>query len=132
MIECIARAETSQTAESPSESARRIARERGEAIGAKARQERHLGRPGPERTIAIAEELLDEIGYEPTYDERGGLLLRNCPFHALVGRAPELVCSINTAFVDGMLRGIGNETVRADLVPEKGICCVRVVPPGRH
>jgi predicted ArsR family transcriptional regulator len=132
LIESIAQAETSQTAESPSESARRIARERGEAIGAKAREERHLGRPGPERTIATAEELLDEIGYEPTYDERGGLLLRNCPFHALVGRAPELVCSINTAFVDGMLRGIGNETVRADLVPEKGICCVRVVPPNRH
>jgi len=131
LIDSVAQAETSPTGELPAELARRIARERGEGLGAKAREERHLGRPGPERTIATAEELLDEIGFEPTDDEHGGLLLRNCPFHALVDRAPALVCSINAAFVDGMLRGIGNETVRADLVPEEGTCCVRVVPPDR-
>lgn len=129
LIDSVVQAATNPRGESSAELARRVAWERGEELGAKARDDRRLGRTGPERTIATAEALLDEIGYEPTDDGSGGLLLRNCPFHALVDRAPELVCSINAALVDGMLRGIGNETVRADLVPEEGICCVRVVPP---
>ena len=41
----------------------------------------------------------------------------------------ELVCALNAAFIDGMLRGLGNETVRADLRPEPGLCCVCVRPP---
>jgi hypothetical protein len=28
-----------------------------------------------------------------------------------------------------MLRGLGNETVHADLRPEPGLCCVCVRPP---
>ena len=107
-----------------------MARERGWHLGAEARERRRLGRAGPERTVAVAEDLLDQLGYEPAGDDRGGLVLRNCPFHALACRQPELVCSLNVAFVDGMLRGLGNETVRADLRPEPGICCVCVRPPG--
>jgi predicted ArsR family transcriptional regulator len=128
LIDSIAQAETNATGESPTALARQIAWERGEGLGARTREERRLGRPGPERTIAAAEELLDEMGYEPSDDERGGLILRNCPFHSLVSRAPELVCSINAAFVDGVLRGMGNETVSAELIPAEGMCCVRVMP----
>jgi predicted ArsR family transcriptional regulator len=73
--------------------------------------------------------LLEQHGYEPVDDGQGGFLLRNCPFHALVHRAPELVCSLNVAFIDGVLRGLGNDNVRADLQPEAGTCCVRVRPP---
>lgn len=113
--------------EDPPELARRIAWQRGRDLGTEARQNRRLGRPGAERTVAAAEDLLDQNGYQPIPDGTGGLVLHNCPFHALVGRAPELICSINTAFIDGILRGLGNDTVRAELTPTPGACCVRVV-----
>ena len=126
LVDSLARAEA---ASSPTETAQQVARERGEQLGRQQREERHLGRPGPERTVAVVEELLDRIGYEPIDDAGRGVVLRNCPFHALVSRAPELVCSINAAFVDGLLRGLGNDTVRAELRPESGVCCVRVASP---
>jgi predicted ArsR family transcriptional regulator len=113
----------------PADVSRGVAWDRGWHLGAGLREQRNLGRPGPERTMAAAEDLLDQLGYEPARDDRGGLVLRNCPFHALVQRQPQLVCALNAAFVDGMLRGLGNETVHADLRPETGLCCVCVRPP---
>jgi predicted ArsR family transcriptional regulator len=113
----------------PPEVARQVAWARGQRLGAVARGQRRLGRPGAERTVAAAQDVLDQHGYEPVPDGTGGLVLRNCPFHALVQRAPELICSINAAFVEGLLRGLGNDTVRAQLQPSPGSCCVRVLPP---
>lgn len=129
LVDSLARAGALPGGAAPAEVARGVARERGWRLGADARDRRHLGRPGPERTVAVTEELLDQLGYEPAGDDHGGLVLRNCPFHALARRAPELVCSLNVAFVDGMLRGLGNESVRAGLQPGPGGCCVRVLPP---
>jgi predicted ArsR family transcriptional regulator len=129
LVDGLAQAEAEQRNGSPLEVARRVARARGECLGAGARDRRRLGRPGPERTLAVAEDLLDELGYEPATDGGHGLVLRNCPFHALAHRAPELVCSLNAAFVDGILRGLGNESVRADLEPAADLCCVRVHQP---
>jgi hypothetical protein len=40
-----------------------------------------------------------------------------------------VVCGLNVAFIDGVLRGLGNDTVTAELAPEPGFCCVRVRPP---
>src|SRR2546421_4746703 len=37
---------------------------------------------------------LTELGYEPTRDG-GCVRLRNCPFHAVVDVAPQLVCDLN-------------------------------------
>lgn len=112
------------------EAALQVARQRGRQLGAEARQARRLRQPGPERTMAIAENLLEQYGYEPSEDGEGGLVLRNCPFHSLAARAPELICGINAAFIDGVLRGLGNSTVQAELEPKPGLCCVRLVPPG--
>jgi predicted ArsR family transcriptional regulator len=108
--------------------ARRIAWDRGHGLGAEAREARRLHRPGPERTVGAAEEVLEAQGFVPSDDGDGGLILRNCPFHALAQQEPEIVCSLNQAFVDGVLRGLGNEDVRAELRPEEGLCCVRVRP----
>jgi predicted ArsR family transcriptional regulator len=116
-------------ARSASEAALAVARQRGLELGARARAARGLGRPGPERTLAAAQGILDEVGYETLEEDCGGLVLRNCPFHPVVQRAPELVCAINAAFVEGVLRGLGNDTVRATLEPEEGRCCVLVRPP---
>ncbi len=129
LADSLARMSQEQGGGQPADVSRRVARDRGWHLGAGLRERRNLGRPGAERTMAVAEDLLDQLGYEARADG-GGLVLRNCPFHALAQRQRELVCGLNAAFVDGMLRGLGNETVRADLRPEPGMCCVCVCPPG--
>ena len=110
------------------EVARQIAHEKGEAIGDAVRSQRRLRPPGAERAMAVAEEVLEERGYEPYRDEAGEVSLRNCPFHVLSRQAPELVCGLNREFVDGMLRGLGNENVEAVLQPTPGECCVKLRP----
>jgi predicted ArsR family transcriptional regulator len=129
LVDTLAQVDAGEAGESTVERARRIAWGRGERLGTEVSEGRRPGRLGPERTVVATEDLLEKHGYEPVDDGDGGLLLRNCPFHALVHRAPDLVCSINAAFVDGVLRGLGNDSVRADLQPEAGVCCVRVRPP---
>jgi len=129
LVDSLAQAGAEPGGGPPADVSRRVARDRGWHLGADLREQRNLGHPGPERTVAAAEDLLDQLGYEPARDGCGGLVLRNCPFHALVQRQPELVCALNAALVDGMLRGLGNETVRADLRPQPGLCCVCVRPP---
>jgi predicted ArsR family transcriptional regulator len=111
------------------ELARQTAWQRGYTMGVGAGSARQGARLGPERAIAQAQAWLDDHGYEPAEDLEGGLTLRNCPFHGLVDRAPELVCGLNAALIDGMLRGLGNQTVRAELRPAPGRCCVRIGGP---
>jgi predicted ArsR family transcriptional regulator len=106
--------------------------ERGQQLGAGARDARRLGRLSSERTLVVLEELLDGCGFLPTAHDGQGLVLLNCPFKILAQRAPAMVCALNLAFIDGILRGLGSETVVAELRPENGRCCVRVqVQPPR-
>lgn len=99
------------------------AREAGRTLGEAVRSERRLRPPGAERAIAVAAEVLEAHGFEP-YREGRELRLRNCPFHALSRHAPELVCAMNHAFIDGLVRGIGNESLDVVLEPKPGQCCV--------
>jgi predicted ArsR family transcriptional regulator len=64
-------------------------------------------------------------GYEPRRDG-DGITLTNCPFHALAREATELVCGMNRAYLEGMLRGIGETGLDARLDPAPGRCCVRL------
>jgi predicted ArsR family transcriptional regulator len=75
----------------------------------------HAGEP--------VERVLGERGYEP-YPEGDTLRLRNCPFHALAGEQPLLVCSMNLALCQGLLEGLGDDPARAGLDPRPGECCV--------
>jgi len=119
--------------EAPGERARdaalRVAREHGISLGQEVRRERKLRSPGPERALAIAEEVLEEHGYEPYSDDRRILALRNCPFHSLAQLSRDLMCAMNQAFIDGLLRGLGNETVDAVLECKPGDCCVTLRAP---
>lgn len=99
------------------------AREAGLRLGESVRRERRLRPPVAERTLAVAQEVLEEHGFEP-YRQGQELRLRNCPFHALSRYAPDLVCAMNHAFIEGLVRGIGNETVDVALEPKPGQCCV--------
>jgi predicted ArsR family transcriptional regulator len=110
---------------SPADHAVAIAREAGLRLGESVRRERQLHRPGAKRTLAVVEEVLEEHGFQP-YRQGQELRLRNCPFQALSRHAPDLVCRMNEAFIEGLVRGIGNETVTVVLEPKPGQCCVKL------
>jgi predicted ArsR family transcriptional regulator len=114
--------------------AHRAAREEGLEIGRSERRPRGIsGRPGAERAIAAATEVLEERGYEPYPEPDGCVRLRSCPFHALAERDRDLVCGINEELIEGLVRGLGNETLDVVFDPVPGECCVRLTPPGgRH
>lgn len=97
----------------------RVARERGHAIGA------GIGPSG----VAVVD-VLAGLGFEPRH-EGNGLVLGNCPFHALTRHRAELVCGLNHQFVAGVLEGLGTNASNARLAPRADACCVEVSPtPG--
>jgi len=65
--------------------------------------------------------MLRARGYEPYEDEPGVQRLRNCPFHAVAQRQPEVVCDMNLALLAGLVEG---RDVTASLEPGPGRCCV--------
>jgi predicted ArsR family transcriptional regulator len=106
--------------------ARRVARERGLSIGESAHGGSRRRRLRRDRALAEATDLLDALGFEPYRLSADEVALRNCPFHRLAQRSPELVCSINCAFIEGIVHGMGGKDVEAALTPRDGQCCVTV------
>jgi predicted ArsR family transcriptional regulator len=74
----------------------------------------------------VAGEILDELGYEPQREAPTELRLRNCPFHPLSARAPDVVCKVNQAYLSGLLDGLGATSAKAVPDPDPGTCCVRL------
>ncbi|GLX49246.1 ArsR family transcriptional regulator [Streptomyces hygroscopicus subsp. hygroscopicus] len=110
------------------QSAMRTAGRRGRQLGEAAREETRPGRLGPERGLTACEALLEVYGYEPVREAPTRLRLRNCPFHPLAVKAPDLVCGMNQAFLGGYLTGLEVNGIQAVLAPEPGECCVRLCP----
>ncbi|MET0134914.1 MAG: transcriptional regulator [Kibdelosporangium sp.] len=104
----------------------RAAGQRGENLGATERERAKLGRLGAERALTVAETVLAQHGFEPERRSTTCVRLRDCPFHPIVGQAPDLVCGINQAFLAGMLTGLQARGVEA--VPAPGVtdCCVEL------
>jgi predicted ArsR family transcriptional regulator len=65
--------------------------------------------------------LLRERGYEP-YADGDAVRLRNCPFHAVAQRHPEIVCEMNLALLRGAVAD--RPELTATLEPGPGRCCV--------
>jgi predicted ArsR family transcriptional regulator len=103
----------------------RIARVKGRELGAGQRERLRPGRLGTERSLTLAGQILGQAGFEPQRVAPADLRLRNCPFHPLAGRSPDLVCAINHAYIAGLLTGLG-AAATAVLCPEPGSCCVRL------
>ena len=107
----------------------RVAEREGRALGDRIRAETKLRPPGAERALSVTEEVLAGQGYEPFREGRGEVALRNCPFHVLSQESPGLVCGMNRAFIDGLVRGLGNDTLEVALEPAPGRCCVKLRVP---
>jgi predicted ArsR family transcriptional regulator len=116
--------------ENAHQAAIRVAGQHGEELGATEREQARPGRLGAERALTLTEGVLARYGFEPDRRTPTCVRLRNCPFHPLTAKAPELVCGINHAFLTGMLTGLRASTVRAVLAPVAGECCVELRSAG--
>jgi predicted ArsR family transcriptional regulator len=115
--------------EPATDAASRVSWDAGFDVGRSIRKERRLRPPGPERALAVTHDVLERHGFEPVRDG-DRVWLRNCPFQALAQKAPDLVCVMNRSYIDGLVRGLGNERLDVVLDRAPGRCCVQVqVPP---
>jgi predicted ArsR family transcriptional regulator len=114
-------AAVAQAPDDAAAAAARLARAKGRELGRELRRGDDVG----DVEVALA-----AAGYEPASD--GAVVrLRNCPFHDAVDAAPQLVCSLNHAYVEGLLTGLGARDSRSahlDGVPPD--CCVTVAERG--
>ncbi|GHG03280.1 MULTISPECIES: helix-turn-helix transcriptional regulator [Amycolatopsis] len=106
----------------------RTAHRHGEALGSAEREQLRPGRLGTERALTLISAVVERHGFEPDRETATCLRLRNCPFHPLATKAPDLVCGINQAFLGGLLDGLQASTVEAVLDPRAGECCVELRP----
>jgi predicted ArsR family transcriptional regulator len=73
-------------------------------------------------------ELLVQNGYEPIAEPDGTVLLRNCPFDALVHEHRDLTCSMNLALLGSLAGELDRGSLKAVAAPRDGHCCVALVP----
>src|SRR4051794_5489229 len=111
--------EVQQTGEPPAEALGRLARGRGEQLGAAVAADA-AGRASVVR-------LLEKHGFEPREDD-GGIALANCPFHALAREHTELVCGMNLRLLQGVLDRVSGTGLTPRLQPREGACCVQLEP----
>ncbi|MEA3075193.1 MAG: hypothetical protein QOF60_101 [Actinomycetota bacterium] len=109
----LATAVESDTSGATRRALRRATRAAGRALG------RELAAKPRRRLI----EALEARGYAPVVDDDGGIRLRNCPFHHLVGDHLDLVCGLNHDLLGAAVDTAGNGMV-AHLDPQPGRCCV--------
>jgi len=119
---------TENSSERARDAAIRVAQAEGEAVGVSERARVRPGRLGSERALTLAAGLLARHGFEPSRETPMCVRLRNCPFHPVASRAPDLVCAINHAYLSGMLTGLEASTVQAVLAPRPPDCCVELRP----
>lgn len=98
-----------------------VARDVGHSLGA-------AGVGGEPRDVVNG--TLREQGYEPAETADGTVELRNCPFHELATQHRDVACPMNQALVSGLTTAVAGSSLRADLDPADGRCCVviREVP----
>ncbi len=104
--------------------ATRAAHEHGVGLGRAAR--RLADGSGQGSGLERGRAVLETLGFEPYEETPGVLRLRNCPFHPLANRSPELVCGLNHTLLAGLLAGLDADDARAVLSPRAGECCVEI------
>lgn len=109
-------AQSAITGESTVLAAQRIAADTGYRLG---------HRPDGQTSIRWILEVLNSVGYEPR-EANQVITLANCPFHEAAEAQRDLVCPLNLALVDGVLRGAHCAEAKALLTPDERRCCVSV------
>jgi predicted ArsR family transcriptional regulator len=99
------------------------ARDAGRALAEQAR--RGAGPGAGQPALLAAAEVLAAHGYQPRADP-DGLILANCPFHALAQDYTDLVCGMNLDLINGLLTGLPPADLQVQLDPAPGRCCVTV------
>jgi predicted ArsR family transcriptional regulator len=107
--------------EEPTAALGRVAYARGRELGGQAGPGE-----GPDGRAAVLA-VLEEHGFEPRLED-GVIALSNCPFHSLASTHTELVCGMNLRLLDGVLDGVRESGLTAELAPAPGRCCVRLTP----
>lgn len=74
---------------------------------------------------------LGDRGYEAHLDDTG-VVLANCPFHALATEHTALVCEMNLHLITAFIAGLGHPEVRSTLDPGPDRCCVRLSMQPAH
>jgi len=98
------------------------ARQLGASLGERHRADRAQGGGLP---LAL-ESALSEHGFEPWRDDHGTIRMRNCPFRRLADMQPEVVCQMNLALIEGLVAGLGADSLNPVLHPEPEHCCVTI------
>jgi predicted ArsR family transcriptional regulator len=90
-----------------------------------------LATPAGDDAVEALLAALRAHGFEPRRED-GGVMLANCPFHALAQDYTELVCGMNLALCEGLSDAVDLDTtgLRPCLEPEDGRCCVKFLPAG--
>lgn len=99
----------------------------GVTLGMQARQ-RAGKNPSRERLVRSAIAELSDYGFEPVRASNGEIVLTNCPFHALVEAHRDMVCGMNLALMQGLIRGLKLSGIEAVLEPKPDLCCVSLCP----
>jgi len=100
-----------------------VAADLGFTIGTQAR--RNAGaRADRLRVVNSAMAALSGYGFEPVRTTGGDIRLNNCPFHALAQEYRDLICGMNLALMQGLVRGLRLRGLSAELEPEPDRCCV--------
>jgi len=101
---------------------RDAARQLGADLGEQHRADRA---PGDGLRLAL-ESALSEQGFEPWHDDHSTVRMRNCPFHHLAELQPDVVCHMNLALIQGLVAGLGADSLNPVLNPEAEHCCVTI------
>jgi len=98
------------------------ARQLGASLG-----ERHqAGRAQGDGPWLALESALAEHGFEPWHDDHGTVRLRNCPFRRLAEMHPEVVCHMTLALIQGLVAGVGADSLAPVHDAEPEHCCVAI------
>ena len=98
------------------------ARQLGAGLG-----ERHwAGQAQGDSVPPALEGALSEHGFEPWADDHGTVRMRNCPFRRLAELQPEVVCQMNLALIQGLVAGVGADSMAPVHDPEPEHCCVAI------
>jgi predicted ArsR family transcriptional regulator len=111
-----------RSGDSPRKALERRAHELGQELGSTARATQ-----GNDDSGDTLRRMLEDYGFEPRA-EGTGIVLSNCPFHALAQQHTDIVCGMNLCLLDGLLDGLAATGLRARLEPAPDRCCVRLEP----